>query len=278
MLDKDLITQPHLWTMGLLIGRKSIGAMFVPPVDADDIIYRSIPLDPAAKTPLRAIEDAIYDNPLLLNSYRHVSATVDTDSFIILPDGLGDDGAAYAPRAIRLAAGLDDANGEPASVVTTAAATDTSLHMELPVDLAGFLRRTFFNVNLTHPLAPIARWLSKRPDAEPCMVAALRDDRLDIVAMNGPRLLLANTFTVDGSADAAYRVLLVRSTLPLPPSAPMYVAGESEARAHLTETISAATSRWSAPVAMPLPPRVWRSGQSVASIPLTLLLNLLQCE
>lgn len=274
MLDKDLIPQSHLWTMGILIGRRAIEATFFPPVDNDDILYHHLPLDPGAPTPLKAVEDVIYENPLLLNPYKAVFAIIDSDRFVILPNCLNASVRDLAPKAIALSTGLDS---DPDSTLLSAPLSGSAtLYFEAPSPLIGFLRRTFYNVELTHPLAPLSRWFTSADNPEGGLKAALRDNRLDIVVTRGTELLLANTFTFEALSDVAYYILAVLSTLPLPASASIGIAGIPAMRDEVCRIISDAAPALPAPEPIPLPSQLWRSGTAVASAPLPLILKSLQ--
>lgn len=273
MLDKDLIPQAHLWSMALLIAERFIDAMFFPPVGSDDIIYRRLTLDPAAPSHLKAIEDTIYDNPLLLNPFRSISVAVDSNLFVVLPSELDADLATIAPEAIKLASGLTEIPPDEVTV-TSVSAPDTAVCSMIPSTLAGFLRRTFYNVELTHPLAPIAAWLPGCDTPEGVIVASLRDDsRLDIVASRGGRLLLANSFSFDALPDAAWYIMAVRSSLPVAPSASIRLAAEPSVRQELARIISLAAPGAPAPEAVTLPASLWQAGSAVASAPLSLTLK-----
>lgn len=84
-LDKDLIPQPELWRMALLISRQSLDVALYPPVESEEAIFRSITLDPEAPTHLKAVEDAIYENPLLLSDFKSIQGFIDSDFFYFCP-------------------------------------------------------------------------------------------------------------------------------------------------------------------------------------------------
>ncbi len=48
-------------------------------------MYQEIALDKAAPSPLEALEDAIYDNSVLLNDFSRVDCAIATDKFAIVP-------------------------------------------------------------------------------------------------------------------------------------------------------------------------------------------------
>lgn len=262
--------------MGLLIGRKSIEATFFPPIDIDEIIHHRIVLDPAAPSQLKAVEDAIYDNPLLLNPYKRVFTAYDTDRFAILPSSLEGNVDSLAAKAIALSTGLDTAPAD--TIVSIPASASATLGFEIPATLAGFLRRTFFNVELIHPLSPLTQRLTAEAEANPegLITANLRDNRLDIVATRNDSLLLANTFTISAPADAAYYLLAVRSSLSLAPSARIQLAGDPTMRDRVSQIITEAAPTLPSPMAFPLPTELWRAGSAIGSAPLSSLLKFIQ--
>lgn len=271
MIDKDLIPQSHLWTLGLLIGRRSIDAVFFPPVDTDDIIVRSITLDPAAPSHLKAVEEAVYDNPALLNPYRSVFALVDSDCFTILPDALGDDSAELAAKAIELT------SGEPSCSRMNIAASQldgcaATLYFGIDTDLTGFLRRTFFNISLGHPLKPLIESMTTREEPAPAVAASLHDGRLSLVCADSTGLRIANMFSYAAVADAAYYTLAARKAAGLGADATILIAADPAERDAVVAMIAQADPQAST-APMPLPPSLWRSGTAIASAPLSLLIN-----
>lgn len=270
MLDQDLIPQSHLWSLGILIAERSIDALFIPPVATDEIIFRSIPLDPAASSHLKAVEDAVYDNPLLLNVFRRVTVAIDTDRFTLLPHGL--DESTLALRAIELTSDLP-LSTRP-NIVRATGIDNLSLMMDVDSDFTGFIRRTFFNVNLTHPLAPLISYLTDGADNRPAVTASLRNGRrLDIVATDSSRLLMANTLTYEAPADAAYFILASRAASGINPSAPVFIAAPPEEREFIASLLHQALPDLDIPPSFPCPAELWRSGSSLASAPLSLTLT-----
>ena len=69
-LDKEMISQPELWRLVLLVGADRLDVALYPPVAREEMIWRTFPYDHAAESPLKALEDIIYDNPLLLCDFR----------------------------------------------------------------------------------------------------------------------------------------------------------------------------------------------------------------
>lgn len=270
MIDKDLIPQSHLWTLNLLIGPSTLEVVALPPVDADEIIYRSIPLDPAAPSTLKALEDAIYDNPGLLNQYRSVTVALDTDAFTILPLSVGADIEDIAAR------GLELTQGEPVAASkrilrAPSSAPATALFFVMDGDMAGFLRRTFFNVTLTHPLAILGARLTAEP-GRPVLTAAFRPgNRLDFIALGTDRnLIVANTYSFEALPDAAYYIYAAARHAEM--TAPtimrsLNIAAPASTREALIPILSRITGL---DAGRPAP--AFRRGQAASAAPLCLIL------
>ncbi len=273
MIDKDLIPQSHLWSLRLLIGPSTLEVAAIPPVDTDDIIYHSLPLDPAAPSPLKALEDAVYDNPGLLNQFRDVTVALDTDAFTILPEALGPDIDSLAARALELTQGEPVAESKRILRAEDAAQA-TALFFVIDSDMAGFIRRTFFNAVITHPLALLSSRLSQEP-GKPEIIASFRPgNRLDLIARSSDgRLSGANTFSFEAVADAAYYIYaacrqmetaapgIMRNTVIAAPSGvrdtllPLFsrIPGLDKASPAPTVRLGAAAS--AAPLCLILPPK-----------------------
>ena len=86
MLDKDLIPNPADWRLIMRIDRDVLHVMAFSPREYDSLIYRALPLDRSATSRLKAIEDVVYDNPMLLNDFGRVDCLVSTPRYIITPD------------------------------------------------------------------------------------------------------------------------------------------------------------------------------------------------
>lgn len=256
--------------MSLLISSRSIEALFTPPVATDEVIYRSITLDPAAPSHLRAVEDAVYDNPLLLCPFRHTSVLIDTDRFSLLPDEIAT--TDRAQRAMQLIADIAPMPG--VTVVRASRLDNPALMMEVDSSMAGFLRRTFFSVELSHPLAPVAAYFTAPDNIRPCMAAALRPGgRMDIVATDSSSLLMANTFSYEAVDDAAYFILASRASLGQEPDTPLFIAASPEERSLLASVLTRAVADINIPAALPYPAELWRSGAALATAPLPLILT-----
>lgn len=223
-LERDMIAQPGLWRLVMLVGARRLDVTLLPPVESESLIYRSLLLDPEAPNHTKAVEEAIYGNPLLLSDFRTVTCLIDTRQALVVPSSLDADDRALLLRRAFL---LDEA--EPISARTADPAADVVMAMDR--ELEGFLRRTFYNVRFEHSLAPLTRALVADPTIlGPRIYALCRREGVDVVAADGQRLLMANSFECESSDDAAYYVLAVRQVLGLDPQSTAIVTGGIPAR------------------------------------------------
>ncbi|MCM1029379.1 MAG: DUF3822 family protein [Pseudoflavonifractor sp.] len=270
MIDKDLIPQPHLWTLRILISLHQLEAAFIPPVDTDEIIYRAVTLDPMAPSPLKAVEDAIYDNPVLLNQYRAVEVAFDTDSFIVMPGAFGDDEEPMAAKALKLM-GVDVASSATKLLKAPASAPSTDFFFVMDEAMNGFLRRTFYNVAIGHPLSFLASRLPAAP-GEPRLTVAMRQGRLDLIATDADSsLLLLNQFSYEAISDAAY--FIYAAARELEASHPTIIRHISASGPQADrDSLLSILDHIPGLAATPLAPASWRGSQA-ASAPLCLTLQ-----
>lgn len=206
-LDRELIGNPTQWRLSLGIEPGAIEVVAYSPLEENSLIHRRIELDPATPTPLKALENAVYDNPLLLADFGRIHCVVTTPTIAAVPTEA--DGDQDACRVIAEAS-WPGFQGE--LTVDTLPTADTALLVGHDRELNGFLRRTFFNVTIMSRLTPLCRYFlntSRRVNA-PRMFVNLRRGRLDVVAVDRGRLLAANTFTFTDPTDAAYYIMALR--------------------------------------------------------------------
>ena len=227
MLQKDLIENPSIWQLVLEISARAIEVVAFSPYENHSLISESIPLAPDAGSHLRAVEDAVYDNPLLLADFSKVTVLYDTQRFLPVASQLGGSATALLRKAFPPQA---DA---PASVVATGMPSiGMMLAMEVPDDMLGFLRRTFHRAVITHPLVPQAVWLrAKYPTRHRGKTLVnLRPDRTDVVILGEEEPLILNTFRVSGPMDSLYYILAGRQAYGLRPDDEIFIAGDRERR------------------------------------------------
>lgn len=206
-LTRDLIPQPELWRCVMEICPDRIDVALVPPVASDRLIHSAIALNPDAPSYDKAIQEAIYENPLLLSDFKSIDALIDTRSYTVTPSSFLNYTSA---QAVIGACGIDrsddieECTSEPSDGLTVVYTAATGL--------TGFLRRTFFNIRINHRVSPLIAM--RLPSSG--LFAAAEHGRLDIIATDRGRLLAANTFEYKDATDAAYYILACSKELGAP--------------------------------------------------------------
>ncbi|MBD5422150.1 MAG: DUF3822 family protein [Bacteroides sp.] len=216
-LDKEMISQPELWRLTLLLKPGRLDVALYPPVPREEMIWRSFEFDAAAPSPLRAIEDVIYANPLLFSDFKQVDCLIDNCPAILLPAALGPDDLALAydrSTAIGSSDSLDDPEIYPSGCDSTVVV------LRQQAEIKAFLLRTFYNIRFHSRLAALTSYLLSANDmpAQSALYVFAREGRLTLIAADGPRLLLANDFSYETETDALYYILAVRRMLGLDPA------------------------------------------------------------
>lgn len=204
-LTKDMIGQPRLWRMAMLIDADALDVILYSTVEDNSLIYRHIPLDRAAQSRLKAVEDAVYDNDLLLCDFDRVDCVLRTPRYAFVPAG-GDADTALADAAARELWGRYDAERE---TIVNSTGTGTTLVMSVDRDLAGFIGRTFNNAPIHHCLTPLCRYFastSRRGNTSK-MHIHVRGNMLDIIAFGDGALKLATSHRVSCADDALYYIM-----------------------------------------------------------------------
>lgn len=233
-LDKDLISDTRHWRMALRVGRGALHVILFSPVEENSLIYRRIPLDANAATPLSAIEEAVYDNPLLLGDFDRIYCIVDTSHGFAIPSlDLTDDDAEDM-----MATAFPDFDGPV--IVNDINARNARILFGIDRDIEGFLRRTFFNVSIFHHLTPLCRYFLGKHNRGNSrrMYANLRTDSLDLIVVDKGNLLMANTFSFTQPIDAVYYILACQQNLGIDPmSNELMLSGDQAMREEITPVL-----------------------------------------
>lgn len=235
-----MIDDPVQWRLILKICESSLKVMVLSLDEPTRMIYRNLPLDLfldlTKESKLKALESVVYDNPLLLSDFRRVDCYVDTPRYILTP---ADD-----PSSPQLCHQLLKKVFPDEGYTTLTSPSLPYLHFQVDTAIASFLKRTFFNINLSHPLAPMITGSlgfippskeGEGPEDGPGFSSALKTTFVNfqpgviyVVITRGENLLLANSFTYEETTDIVYYILAMRDTLKLDQeSDPLYYSGTS---------------------------------------------------
>lgn len=261
MLAKELIAQPQSWQLVLEVSTPALSAVAFSPTESHTLIHEEIPLDCTAMPHLQALEDAVYNNPMLLLDFKSVQVIYDTPHFMPLP-------AAMSPIATQILT-----KAFPAEALQRAQIVQNQLG-QLGCDIAfavpeaemGFINRTFHNATIIHPLTPLASWMRARhPNRRRGKTLVnLRPHRLDLIILGDDAPLTINSYSITCAADALYYILAARQTHRLPDTDEIFIAGERELRAQ-TSALLRRYVRFVMPVIFPS--SMFRAGRAAFDAP-----------
>lgn len=197
------IQHPECWMLDMAVGGQSMQFILYAPSQPDSLIMRDIAFD-TALPPLQALENAVYDHPLLLDDYGRVRCVMRAPHFAVVPPEVADD-AALAARV--LAASFPDDDGEVAACQLPQC--EVGVVYSLPKGTQAFLQRTFNTPPMVHHLYPLCehfKALNTGTDIAR-MFINLHEDVIDIAVYRQGRLHMANSQPVRNVADATYLVM-----------------------------------------------------------------------
>lgn len=230
-LDKDMIAQPELWKLALLLGESHLDVGLFPPTPREEMIAARFNFPSSAPDALHAIEDIIFDNPLLFSDFKRVDCIINNCPQILVPSALDLPAAAIVyDRSTDSRHDTDHHLPEPS--LFDSGDSQTAVACVEPEEIDAFIRRTFYNVRFDSAIASLTRYFLSLPDLPPTPSAfiLLRDRRLTLIIIDQGRLLLANTFAYRADADAAYYVIAALSALGLDPTTvTAYISPASDA-------------------------------------------------
>ncbi len=216
-LDKDAISQPELWKLALTVRERRLDVALFPPVTRQEMIWRAFPFDTAAAGTLKAIEDVIYDNPLLLCDFKSVDCIIDNTPELLLPSALPS--AQIAGCYDRSIASAKQEATDPFDIETFATGDpDCCVAVCQSPEIRAFFTRTFYNVRFDSRIAALCRYFiihSSGQQDGPEVNVILLDKRLTLIVTDRGRLLMANNFSFVKGIDAAYYILASISSLGL---------------------------------------------------------------
>ncbi len=231
-LTKDLISDTSRHHLELLISSRGIDIAVFAPAEDNSLIYRHVDFDSAAKSTQDALEEAVYDNPLLLSQFKRIDCMIDTERFLIVPaERVGD-----APDMLASLYG-DDEFETLCDRLDNAGAT---LASAVPRRCVSFLKRTFGTPRITHRLTPLFRYFGHRTRFGNAarLHVHLREGACDIMAVVGDNLIMANSYKVCAISDVVYFTLAVAESLEFDSERDrVLISGDTVAREELMTTL-----------------------------------------
>jgi len=272
-LNKDLIPDTAHHRLSLLIDERGFDAVIFSPLEDNSLIHERVDFALSPKHPLAALEDAVYDNPLLLADFESTVILIDTPRFLVIPRaeaGRADDmlRALYPSPADEPSLMLDD---DFETVVSDLPEADAVIAMAAGRKLVSFFKRSFNLPVIAHRLTPLVRYFSHRTrfGNSGKLHLHLRRDGADIIAFNGASLLMANSFACSAADDAAFFALSAADMLGFDTDTDrMLISGALSQRELLMSRL-----RKYIPMVMPVifPSEMFRVGKAALSAPLELI-------
>lgn len=267
-LTKDAIRDHRFWNLSLKISDSALDIALRSTVEDNSLILRHIDFDRAAMSVPKALEEAVYDNPLLLCDFGRVDVVVDCPRLAFVLAAVASDGDRLEKAASLLWPGDDTGR----LIVNDIPRAQAALVMKLDSDIAGFIARTFNNPPVCHRLTPLCRYFSFQSRAvnNIKMFVNVSPDAVDIVAFSNNGLLLANTFRTTTVADALYYCLAVARSCGFDQlNDEMMLSGDRATRDSLTPLL-----RQYVNYVMPLvfPSDIYRHGKEALAAPFELII------
>ena len=201
MKETHSIAHPELWTLQLAIGDSELQYTLHSESQADSLISGTVAIA-AGEDTVKALSDAVYDTPLLLDDYGRVRIVVHSQHFLLLPAVTDDDLA----RTLLLEQ-FPDADGDVAQFALPRCGV--AMVFEVPRGLTAFLKRTFNAPAIVHHLYPLCEHF-KAMNATPGtarMFVNLEARHADLVIFRAGTIVMAGSFPVHNTTDITYMVM-----------------------------------------------------------------------
>lgn len=263
-LSAEMVAQPRHSRLSMLVTETSVDVVISSNIEDNSLLWKHLPFDNVASSPMKAFEEIIYDNPLLLSEFGSVNVLISTPKFLVLPNGETD------PENLeRMFSELyPDFRFE---VICTPVDSFTSVAMAVDPSLTGFIRRTFNNAGISHRLVPVAKYfgLKNRLGNSGKFHALLADNSIDIIAYGTDGLLMLNTFYAPETTDALYYILTAAKYLNFDNSSDQMLLSGSAARRELLLPLLRKYINYAMPAIFPS--AMFKAGKESLSAPFELI-------
>lgn len=204
-LTSDLLPDTSDWKLFVRVAPDTLSALLLGPegVEQSVLAHSEVLVD----AQLNTLENAIYDNPLLLADFAGVNLTIATSQLVQIPE------ATSPAVAEAIAAAMLPDSDAPRRMIT-APMPEGSLLAMVDADTLNFLQRTFPDARISLSLSVTARRLNSiRPNDKASLYALCHHDELSVFAFDEQgHLKFANRFDTPSATDCAYYILAVAGT------------------------------------------------------------------
>lgn len=249
------------WHLTLLVSPAALSALILGPKGPDRAVIAYS--EPLTDSSLETLENAIYDNPLLLSDFEQVRILISTSQRIIVPDTIP---AEMDEEIVRTM--LPDSEG-PRRLISASGPDGGRIVAALDSETLSFIRRSFPDAKITLAMAALIEAVAAmRPADGPVNVALTEPGELSVICFDAEgRLSFANRFEVDGASDCAYFILAALG----PEAESLSIGGDPDLRNETLEQLRVAAPRFQ-PTPLFLAPEIAELRRHADNIPLTLFL------
>lgn len=264
-LTADMVLHPEFHSLAVCVHDDAMDVAIMSKTEDNSLIWRHIPFDSAAASVCRAFEDAVYANPLLLvPELGSKVILIDTPRFLVIPEERADEDSVAGMLAdIYPAMSMEVFASSVGGGAVIATAVDSRV--------AGFIGRSFPGAVVAHRLVPLCRYFgaANRTGNSGKMHVHLRRDTVDVIAFEGGRLLMANTFSAPHVNDVLYFTVAAARSLDFDDTSDrMLVSGDAGRRQLLAQSLCTYI-----PGAVPaiFPSDMFRAGRDAMDAPFELM-------
>ncbi len=270
-LTKETVTDTSMSTLAVRFSPSRLDVMVYSDMAPNSLVSRSMAIDPGPGSWLSAVEDAVYENPLLPAEFRRTVLIVEPEAAMLLPGEAAAE--ADAVKILQSTLGGDDREWR----VDTPVGRNAAIGYGFPTGLMGFIRRTWGpDSALWCNLTVLSRYfiMNVQRGKPSRLFVNLREGQLDVIAVEHGSIRLANTFDYRTPDDAVYYALACKAQSGLPEHSDILISGPTAVRDQVMPLL-----RRFIPQVMPVifPPRMFRAGREAVDLPFDLIVSSL-CE
>lgn len=270
LLHAGAIANPRLWRLGMLLDTEAatLSVAATSTVGEEEAICRTIALSRGA-APLAALEDAVYDNPMLLADFDRCTILVRTPRMALMPADIADSSEAIDDAAALL---WTDPDFRASLHADGCEAAEAAVMWACDADVDAFLGRTFADARVMHAMSCELRYFAAkapRSGNAPKLFTVVSPAGVDLFCFDGRRLLGATSYACTDPADMAYYAAATAQVCGVAgPDLQFFIAGSSSVRDAVASTL-----RRFAPRVMPwiLPPALGQGAGAELPFPLLIL-------
>lgn len=194
---------PDRWNLALRIDDSSVCYTLNTTYEDYSLFSETLELETTGDSCLKRLENTIYDTPVILNEYKTVSVIIDSNKFVVVPEDLYTEDNAEDI----FFNSFPEWNGD----ILTSKINGCGAVLVYGVDkgVEAFLQRTYYNVEISHPLVPLTAFFRRRSQLGNVakMYVTIVRNRYYIIVFNQKGLIFANSYKVSNINDAAYFIL-----------------------------------------------------------------------